>query len=115
MVTISSGSFADGYLLNCYCHMTTTADHTSLLNIDSPNLPIPSFLLAFAVSCLRRERDDKEREDLYSSTDKNKETIIINTNETSNQKKAPTLMLSVWSFIVILLNCNISVMYFITP
>ena len=86
---MSSESFDDGYLLDCYCHMTTTADHTSLPNIDSPNLPIPSFLLAFAVSCLRREQDAKEREDLYSLTDKNKETIIINTNETSPGKRHP--------------------------
>ena len=71
------------------CRMTTAADHTSLPNIDSPNLSIPSFLLAFAVSCLRRERDDKEREGLHSSTDKNKETIIINTNESSPEKRQP--------------------------
>ena len=64
----------------------TTAGHASLPTIDSPDLPIPSFLLAFAVSCLRREQDDKEHEDLHSSTEENKETIIINTNESSPEK-----------------------------
>ena len=47
--------------------------------IDSLNLLIPSFILAFTVSCLRREQEFKERDNLNSLTDKNKETIIINT------------------------------------
>ena len=86
---MSSGSFVDGYLVDCYCHMTTTVDHTSLPNIYLLKLPIPSFLLAFAVYCLRRERDGKEREDLYSLTDKNKEIIIISTIETLPEKRQP--------------------------
>ena len=85
MITMASESFAKEYLLDWYCHATTPAGSTSLPEaIDSPNVPILSFLLAFTVSCLGRERDDKEREDLYLSADKNKETIIINTNETSH-------------------------------
>ena len=60
-----------------------------MLAIDSPNLPNPSFLLAFTVSCLRREREYKERENLNLSTDKNKETIIINRDETSPEKRQP--------------------------
>ena len=89
MMTMSSESFANGYLLDCYCHMTTTAGRASLPALDSLHLPFPYFLLAFTVSCLRREQDDKEHEDLYSSTDKDKETIIIKTIGTSPEKRQP--------------------------
>ena len=86
---MASESFTKEYLLDCYSRTATTAGRASLPAIDSPIVPFPSFLLAFTVSCLRREQDEKEREDLYSSTDKHKETIIIYTYETSPEKGQP--------------------------
>ena len=98
---MASESFAKEYLLDCYCRTTTAAGHVSFPTIDSPpNVPIPSFLLAFAVSCERRGRDDKEFEDLYPSTENSKETIVINTNETSQENVDPNIIVAIGGAVV---------------
>ena len=110
-MVMASESFTKEYPLNWYCCATTTAGHASFpAAIDSPNVPILSFPLAFTISCLRRERDDKERDNLYLSTDKNKETIIINTNETSHQKETLTLILSSPLVVLLRLSSDLSKM-----